>query len=181
MLNLIFYFKDNSMKLILILLMSMMLTACSKQPSESDIRLALQTELKENNEEVNQMQKYLTIKVDSEDKKETVKVSENNTNSESGSDDSLEIAFKDISKAMDSVGNLVDKTVDKAIAPVFEAQIYELVDVKKLGDCIQQENPAQYKCKVKATVKNNSGTVTNTTDLIFIRSEGGEWITLYEV
>ena len=168
------------MKLLLIFVMAMMLTACSKQPSEADIRLALQTEVNESNDEVKKMQKMLTIKNDEDEKKEPVKVSESASNSENNADGSLETAFKDVGKAMDSVGNLVDKTLDKAVAPVFESQIYELVDVKKLGDCTPQENPAQYKCKVKTVVKNNSGTITNTADLIFIRSEGGEWITLYE-
>lgn len=164
------------MKLMFIVFMSMMLTACSGQPSEADIKLALQTELKESNDEVKKMQKMLTIE---DEKKEPVKVSEDTQKSENASDD-LETAFQDIGKAMNSVVKVVDKTVDTAIAPVFESQMYELVDAKKLGDCITQENPAQYKCKVKATLKNNSGTSTHTTDIIFIRSESGEWISLYE-
>jgi hypothetical protein len=56
--------------------------------------------------------------------------------------------------------------------------IYDLVDVKKLGDCEVQQNPAQYKCTIKVTLKNKKGTETNTTDAIFVKSEGGEWVVL---
>ncbi len=155
------------MKIIMLLIVSIMLTACSSQPSEQDIKKALEVSVKEENDRVKQM--IAMLKQENQAPQEKVKTS----------NDALNDSVNQVLDTMEQMKNAVKATMGSA-APDLELMIYELVDVKKLGSCDVKKDSGSYKCKVKATVKNKAGSSTNTIDLSFVRSESGEWVVLYD-
>jgi hypothetical protein len=158
------------MKFILIFALSILLTACSQQPNEADIKEAVKVSIKESNEQVKQMQNALTQEKVADSKKE-----DKNTENDD-KDNGLNSALEQLDNALGKMQSVVKSTVD----PAFDLMIFEFVDLQKLGDCEQQKEEKKYKCKIKITVKNKAGSSTNTTDLILIRSESGKWVALDE-
>jgi hypothetical protein len=157
------------MKFIMMVLISMILTACSKQPNEKDIRKALEVSVQEENNRIKQMIVMLKQeeKTEVESKKPTT------------TDESLNASVNEVLDKVEQMRKAVKATLSSA-SPDLELMIYELVDVKKLGDCEQQKDSINFKCKVKATVKNKAGEVANTIDISLVRAEGGEWVILYD-
>jgi len=151
------------MKFIMVFLMALTLSACSKQPSEQDIKKALEVSVTEENNRIKQM--IMLVKQDEENPQQRQKTSNESVN--------------EVIDTIDQMKAMVKSTVGSTI-PELELMIYELIDAKKLGDCEQKKDTSNFRCKVKATVKNKNGETTNTLDISFVRSESGDWVVLFD-
>ncbi len=124
--------------IIFTIISALLLTACSGEPSEQDIKKALQLSIKENNEAIN---------------------SEKN---------SIQVITKDTFKSEEK--DIILKILDDITKDI----IYELVDVKKIGECVS--NIKEYECEFKLTVKNSIKTSINIKKMKFVQLEDKEWI-----
>jgi endonuclease III len=69
-----------------------------------------------------------------------------------------------------------DEQISSVLSMVTGPLTYELIDMKKLGECIKNDKEGFYECKIKTVLKNSLGQVSNITIVKLLQSEDKKWI-----